>query len=645
MIVTFLMDDVYEKVAKKFAARKGFKYLRIKHEEEVSEIEEDFVFVLSPEKITEKLLDKCYKASCERNVFFGFITSLNDEIINRKLDNFEIESTLNFEKAMLILRKENKSIEHELNAYVLTRRGCTVDNIASFISEKLLLSVVMDGNRRHLHLNDGKICGINSAVDINEIYKYFPECENCEYKRIEAEKFNIECMFMNSCSSTLISTSEKGRYINVGMNILKNAKALISAYRPKEGYISEALLYYFLVNKGYKMGEILYILNMNSYHHGSDYFPFVLLGFPNTKILADNEKPNFDTKVTVEHNGINIDISELDYFIEVNIDLSKEPDKFEKILNRKYRVFAENVICDDIYYSIIPYKARKFLKVFVYSWKKINKELRIKIDLEDESKNDLVIISNKYKSMQKLEMLGFRHQKIKGKIRNYSMYAITIIESMDESFRNLKNSDFLKKLEKLKQMEKDLYTSLKDMLLSQNPRFFVEEYRNNVVTRCADSRFHEEHQCPFCGNPLSMKESYNGLLDIKRLSAFCSNCHNVFDVPFYGEKIKYPLIEIKNYSGDSIEFFIHVKNLNPYITNNCICFNVWCENRSEFENLILTKEFEIFELNPNSNKSIEVSVCLKDTTKKVNQTYCLYVYWFENFDIFVSTYTFKLKNI
>lgn len=125
---------------------------------------------------------------------------------------------------MLILRKENKSIEHELNAYVLTRQDCTVDNIASFISEKLLLSVVMDGNRRHLHLNDGKICGINSAVDINEIYKYFPECENCEYKRIEAEKFNIECMFMNSCSSTLISTSEKGRYINVGMNILKMLK-------------------------------------------------------------------------------------------------------------------------------------------------------------------------------------------------------------------------------------------------------------------------------------------------------------------------------------------------------------------------------------------------------------------------------------
>lgn len=50
LIVTFLMDDVYEKVAKKFAARKGFKYLRIKHEEEMSEIEEDFVFVLSPEK-------------------------------------------------------------------------------------------------------------------------------------------------------------------------------------------------------------------------------------------------------------------------------------------------------------------------------------------------------------------------------------------------------------------------------------------------------------------------------------------------------------------------------------------------------------------------------------------------------------------
>lgn len=643
MIVCFFRVDL-DNLVERFAEKRRFRTFAVNSEVDIERVEEDFVFVLSPERITESLVNRCNKISSEKNIYFGFVTGLNDEIIKRKLEEFETESVLQFEDSIILLRKENGTIEHEVGAYVLTRPYCYVEKLNDITKNRVLLSAIMDGNRRHLHLNDGKICGINSLIDIDEVYKYFPECQVCEYKTIKAEQMNVEAMFMNSCSSTLINTSEKGKYINVGMNILKNAKLLISAYRPKQGYINEALLFYYLVNTGYSAGEIVYILNTNSYYHGSEYLPYILYGFPNAKKMCITKAVS-NSNLTIGKDVINIDVAKFEFFEEVSINLDDKPELFEKICERKYRVLTDNTITQDIYYLIIPYPLQKVVKIFLYGWKKISKKLKLSIRFESYQQSELALLTKKYKNMQKLKLVGFNHQKVTSKIRNYFSQLNSVVPYTDERLRNLKNDRLVSKIRQLIRLEEELYTTLKEFLTESNPYFFIEQYEGNVVIRCADKNIQNETKCPYCGNFLSIKEAFNEILDIRRLSAFCSNCHNVYDIPYYGESIRFPFIEVRNYTGKSIDFTVHVKNDNPHSTHNSLYFNVWCESRSDFKNLNLTKQFEIFNLQPSEKKSIDVSVSLKDFDRKVNQSYCLYVYWFEDFDIFVSTYTFKLRNI
>lgn len=76
-----------------------------------------------------------------------------------------------------------------------------------------------------------------------------------------------------------------------------------------------------------------------------------------------------------------------------------------------------------------------------------------------------------------------------------------------------------------------------------------------------------------------------------------------------------------------------------------MCFNLWCENRSEMENIYLSRDFQVFTLEPGGEEKFEVEVALKRTDQRINKTYCLYVYWFEDFNLSVSTYTFRLKNV
>lgn len=602
------------------------------------EIENDFIIVCNPKLLTENFLRQAYEYSRDRGIYFGVISALSIDLLREKLANYQEQISLEPQQYLIILRKENKSIKHRLNAEVFTRCESTVDNFDRVKHKKLCLSMVIDGNRRHLHLSDGKICGINRDIPLEEIYRHFPDCQNCEYERVYAQDVQAECIFMDSCSSTLISTSEKGEYINVGMNFLKNAKVLISSYRPKQGYNSEALLFHHLIYHGFEAGEVLYILNMNSYNHCSDYLPYILYGFPNAKVTSP-EKLEVD-RLRMGKSEI---VLEIDRIAGMRLlEIHAEKDILNEVLKRQFYVLSNDEIRKDVFYSVIPYPLKNSIKLFLYSWEEVNGPLRIVFGVGKRLRED--VYSKRYFNMRKLELLGFRHKKIQNQVHDYFSKINEQTEVLDEANRNLKNFDLHRLSKNLSAVEERIYNLLADHLLSQNPKFFIEVYGENMTVRCAEEDLHKTIRCPYCGNYLSIKESENTLVPMKRYSGFCSNCHNVFDTESVHPP-KYPEIVLVHEQPDRKIFSVKVWNENVHTTNNLVCFNLWCENRSEMENIYLSRDFQVFTLEPGGEEKFEVEVALKETDQRLNKTYCLYVYWFEDFNLSVSTYTFRLKNV
>lgn len=658
MKVIYYYYDVCKDLAKEFSLQNKLEVLSVNSFDELLiKVDDNFIIIISPELINETLLMNCYKLQYEKNYNFGVITGLSLEIIKNKLDNYKDELKINTENPYFVFRTINDKIDHELQAEVLTR----YDINTSIVKEKLMnknivISAMMDGSRMHLQINDGLICGINQDIEENEIKKVFHSCFSdgklgCCDNLIFACKINSESIFLNSCSSSLIGTSKHGTYSNIVMNLLKNSKSIISGYRPKEGFASENLLYYLLLKQGYNLGEILYILNINSYNHCTDYFPYILFGFPNSLAISEEQEEvnlsndwnllDNEIKIKAQANFKNCIVSILSF--ENNYDL------FEKICQRNFDVSSNIDFHNDIYYSIIPYKNSRRVKIIFYTWKLIKEDIIIKIDFSN--RNTLLTQTKiRYENLQKLESLSFRHKKLQNQIHEYLKNSSSLIQNEKSHRRNLYNKKFKSTISLINNTEKVIVDYLIEDLRNQGNKFFIERYGKDILIECADHIMHNNAKCPYCGGNLYLKKGENPILDINRLSAFCSLCHNVYDVPYEVrnsiEKLIYPKISLIEKHSEKVRFSIKLKNEKEYSTINTVYFGIWAEQNSYVQFLDIEHIRADFELNSKDEKEILLLITLNDNIQNmIAYTYCLYVYWFEDFDIYVSTHMFNLSNI
>ena len=657
MIVVYNNNDIFGEIAKEFSLQHNLKVLEITENNQIlTEIKDDFIILISPQLIDESLLMICYKLQYKKGYKFGIITGLILDIIKNKLDNYEEQLTINMEDAYFIFRTVNSKINSDLNAEVLTR----YDISTSILKERLtngknILSFIMDGSRMHLQTNDGLICGINLDIDEDKIKEAYPLCIRddklgCCDNMIFASEIKAESIFLNSCSSSLIGTSKDGRYINVAMNLLKNSKVIFSGCRPKEGFPSENLLYYLLLKQGYTVGEILYILNMNSYNHCTDYFPYILFGFPNAFAASENIDELNLLGDKVKHNEININIpANMKNYNIVNLQLDGNNDLLDKICNRDFEMVLDSDFDNDIYYSIIPYKTSKKVKIIIYSWNIIKEDINLRLYCLNKDFG-LMNLQVKYNNLQKLDSLSFRHKKLQNQIHEYLKNSVLLIQNLKKYRQNLNSKKIVSSINLVKSTEKTISDCLVEDIKKQGNKFFVERYGNSALIESASHTIHNDARCPYCGKGLYLKNGKNPILGINRLSAFCSICHNVFDVPIessYSIKdLIYPRISLVESKSNKVKFKIKIENMKKMNSINTVYYGIWSEKSSYVEVLRTSKTREDFELESSQEKELYLTVDFKDDIKeKVSHFYSLYVYWFENFEIYVSTYNFNLSNI
>lgn len=657
MIVIYKNKDICGEIAEEFALQHNFKVLGINDNNQIlSEVKDDFIILISPQLIDESLLMTCYKVQYKREYKFGIITGLSLDVIKRKLNNYEEQSTINMEDAYFIFRTVNNKINSDLNAEVLTR----YDISTSILKEKLtsgknILSFIMDGSRMHLQTNDGLICGINSDIDKDKIEESYPLCVRnnkigCCDNMIFASEIKAESILLNSCSSSLIGTSKDGRYINVAMNLLRNSKVIFSGYRPKEGFPSENLLYYLLLKQGYTVGEILYILNLNSYNHCTDYFPYILFGFPNAFSrsesineinLPGNEVSNNEISIKVPSNMNNYNI--------INLQLDGNDKLLENIYNRDFDVILDSNLDKDIYYSIIPYKTSKKVKIVVYSWNIIKEDINLRLYCSNKDFR-LAELQVRYNNLQKLDSLSFRHKKLQNQVHEYLKNSVLMIQNLKKYRQNFNNKKLTSSINLVRSTEKIISDCLVEDIKKQGNKFFVERYGNSTLLESASHTMHNDAYCPYCGKGLYLKNGRNPILHINRLTAFCSICHNVFDVPIESsyeiKDLNYPRISLVENKGSMVEFKIKIDNMKKIRSINTVYYGIWSEKTSYAEALRISNQREDFELEPSQEKQIYLSVDFKEDIKeKMSHLYSLYVYWLENFEMYVSTYNFNLSNI
>ncbi|MBA7480536.1 hypothetical protein ES707_15998 [subsurface metagenome] len=580
----------------------------------------------------------CYHLQLKKNYLHGIITGLDKNKVQVKLDCFH--DSIEFKNSLLLFREVDKMIKHSLAAQVMLRENAYYNQVNKFFQKpNILFSALIDGTRKHLYLNDSMICGVNTDISIDEFKKEHPDCISknqfgCKDPLIFSNQIKTECIFLNSCSSSLVSTSKNGMYINVAMNLLINTKSLISGYRPKEGHSEENLLYFLLAERGYSFGGILYILNLNSYNHYTEVAPYILFGNP---LAVPTKLKSISTiapeKIQVNNSNITIQIEgDSDQYQEFTLSLEKQSDLFEKIYDRQFNVKVKEVLNQKINYSIIPYKKDKKVKFIIYAWDKIQQSFKVHINIDKEEK-EIKKYKERYRNLLQLKTLGFRHEKLRNQITEYLHQINKLIPFKDRSKNTLQNAHIFRKYDTLARIEDNILNHIRKRTLNKTVNFFIEEYREEVFVISADSTLHKEIKCPYCGGNLGLKVCENSLYDIRRLSAFCSLCHNVFDVPFNdANNLKiYPKIEVVNKRQQSLEFTATIKNMKEWKTVNLLCFALWGERRSDVEKVERLPLSEKLILNPEEEKKLTFQAKLKPVSEPISKPYCVYLYWFADF--------------
>lgn len=439
----------------------------------------------------------------------------------------------------------------------------------------------------------------------------------------------------------MIGTSLAGNQVNVPMNLNKSCRTLISGFRPKEGNENENLLFALLINQGYSTGETLYVLNMNSYYCNSDYYPFILFGFPDQKApnLDETKEVFFEVQQIGNNYTLKVEAKDVNIF-EANFYYPSEAAQ-RKIMDRECIVHFQGVANDGAYYALIPYE--NYAKLLIYSWNELSMDGEVIIELS-ASDSFASVLKRRLDNLRKLTIMGFRHKKLLNQIHNYEQILGVYIRISNKRKYTLNHKEMEKIKCKIDDEEKAIAALIIGEIERQGNNFFFEKYQNNTYIRSAEHELHQKTQCPYCDNYLFMKKSSNKLYELNRISAFCSECHNVFDAESGDDKNRlqpFPFIANKSSDDTHIVFEIYCSTLHS-ASKTAVYISIWAENRSETKQLsIHMSENPYFSTGEPQEQRIVFSIEKKD--KLIHQKqFCLYCYWIEDFGISIGTRPFIL---
>lgn len=650
MQVAAFKGDLFIQYAEKFSRDNDYELHVFSNYNafECEDIDDDMVIFMEPQHITEQLVMRANRPGCYSRKSYGIITGLNENDVKRKVELYKKDSVCLNNKTAVVMRTVNREINHDTEFEVLTRYGIGVENIRN-LKEYSIISAMLNGNRRHLHVNDGFICGINRDIGITELKEEYPECvcdnnNRCNENIVYADTFTASCFFLNSCSSSLIGTSNAGNMVNVPMNLNKSCDALISGFRPKEGNENENLLFALLMNRGYSMGEMLNVLNLNSHYNNSDYYPFILFGFPDQKATKKTEifpEGNLACKIHNNKSNLSIEVNtEGTNLVEVNLQYPNAQIK-EKIMNREYSIRFHGNLNDEVFFTLIPFKDG--IKLLLYSWKSFTIEGDIIMEFNGADPfSD--ILKRRLNNLRKLRIMGFNHKKFLNQVHNYEQLLGNYIRVADKSKYVLNHKELYKIKSKLSNEEKLLTDLITGEIERQGNNFFFEKYEKTTFIRSAADKLHQTAKCPYCNNHLFMKHSTNELYDLRRISAFCSECHNVFDAEWCTDEKKlypYPIIEYHSSENGQIIFEISREPVSP-TSNTSLYVSIWAESRSEANQLIVEMDGNpYFATEKQIDKKLICSIKKKDANIHPKH-YGLYCYWLEDFSISIGTRPFRI---
>ncbi|WP_412839199.1 hypothetical protein [Bacillus paranthracis] len=608
---------------------------------------------ISPDILTSDIIYTLQKQQLQNELFYSIELCSDLQKFKEILTTKSEEIFLNNKSSYL--RKESGKIATDLDMNINTRYSVNVQNITESLSaDNLLLSLMLDGSYWRLHLNDGIILGFDKK-DLDKIDQLPTHIKNYildDSNVIYASEIAAEHIFLNSCADSLTHNSTYKELLNVPQNLLKKSKTVISGYRVKYGDISENLLHYLLITSGYSLREVHYIMNLNSYLYLQEFSPYILFGNAdiNRKSLVTKRetlhvKTLSETYIELEKNSnhANCNLYEVTCFIENENFLSK-------VMNKEIEIELEGNT-SDVRVSIIPYNSTKKLKIFIYSWSKINDDFKLTVRIDSSGtqniSKDILSIIDKTKNVNHLKLIGFNHKAIQNSIKNFENTAINTYKFLEDYQVTKNNQKKDKELKKLLKDENSLLNLIYNEIKEKKSIYYLEEkYNEKMSIRSEKIEQQDNMYCPQCKTKIFLKKGFNQLYNYSRLSAICRTCQNVFDTSEINGRISnYPGFTCVHDSGNKIVLEYSINNDKSFKTQNLISVVLGSDFHTNIDDLSKDFiEYENLSLEPNESRIANVTISLPDTVEKVSKDIMVYVYWLNNFDLRVASYKTTLKN-
>jgi hypothetical protein len=336
-----------------------------------------------------------------------------------------------------------------------------------------------------------------------------------------------------------------------------------------DGLPQEVALYHALNLSGYRLGEIVYIVNRNAETLALKARPYVLFGNPleRTRRCVDNK---YSYRVTDDGR---VSFSDVDANL-LDITIQKKSNKQDE-LPVLFAAGNYKSSIEPLFYSILDHGSS--VRILIFTWNRL-KESSFEIVLENRPFAELyepaLVLARNADTFVALGLM-IRRKGVVQNLKNFLIRANTIRKQM--RYKVFAHSYVEQLHSRGKKLADDILMMIVDTLSKRGPSFFTDDYDRYFASVRAET---DSHPCPYCDRPVAQISKSDYLDHHSRTVGFCANCFNIYDLP--SERMSCNLrLKLESQISTSSQARIELDFVNPYESPTDLVSYLWLWSSSE----------------------------------------------------------------
>lgn len=396
----------------------------------------------------------------------------------------------------------------------------------------------------HFNFDGWFLCGVPKDAGPGDFTGQQPYCVqdgevDCprEGELVPVEEFDAAHVFLPNCCPVL-PTNVSDMPIHVVPGFLERARSLIGTYRLGEFYFEEVALHYAMLRAGYDVVERVHVLNQSARRLKSRPHQYVPIGRPSAGI-ASPRPGEYDVSKTETDDGVRVTLSDVDaHLVEFTVpDDAVGGTDWVFVQNRTEA--ARDV---PLSYVAFPEAGGDRHRVLVYAWGPITlPELELVVAGGPRKAETRETAARCLRNVQRLQDLSVTPGKVDGQVSNLANHLAGLPDDETTEGHDLnEHFDVVEKVERVADSLERIEDELVDGVSPYGSHYHLGNYFDRVEGVAQSSG---DHDCAYCGGPLTTRTAATATGDARRLRGTCAACGEVFDAPADDDRLVYPVFE------------------------------------------------------------------------------------------------------